>query len=304
MTFLHRLRRILEDPPPEFILEFSEAGIAWAHRGQTLQTGFQPLDPGVLSVSPVRDNVLLPEAMQDAVLKLVPAVGHKRRRPCALILPDYCGRVTVLDFDSFPSEPQEQASLVRFRVKKSVPFDLDAASVSFHVQPHPGGGKKRDVIVAVVSLEILARYEAPLRMAGLHYGLVTLSTLAALNLVQSPTLDVTAKLTGNVLSVAVTEQNTLRIYRCVELDVVTAETVLGILFPTYAYIEDEYKKKPERLLLCGFGAFGEFAAPQLEHDLGSPVEALRSPLGTPTPFNGGLLGYLSSVGLDSRESAA
>ncbi len=67
--------------------------------------------------------------------------------------------MAVLDFDSFPSVPQEQSSLVRFRVKKSVRADLDKASVSYYVQAHLSGGKKKDVVIAVLSLEILARYE-------------------------------------------------------------------------------------------------------------------------------------------------
>src|SRR5262249_15406944 len=159
---------------PEFIFEFSETGIAWAHHNKTQSSGFQPFTAEVLSISPVRDNVINAEKLEETVLKLVPPAASKRRRPAAIILPDYCGRVAVLDFDTFPSDPQEQMSLVRFRVKKSVPFDLEAANVAFHVQPHSQGGKKRDIVVAVVSQEIMARYEAPLRVAGLHAGLVTL----------------------------------------------------------------------------------------------------------------------------------
>ncbi len=31
-----------------------------------------------------------------------------------LILPDYAARVSVLDFDAFPTSPEEQLSLIRF----------------------------------------------------------------------------------------------------------------------------------------------------------------------------------------------
>ncbi|HUQ92332.1 MAG TPA: hypothetical protein VM120_11680 [Bryobacteraceae bacterium] len=301
MSIVQKLTHLLQEPPPEFALEFSEAGIAWAQRGKTPTSGFQPLDSDVLSVSPVRDNVLKPEALDAAVTAIVAQAAsssQRRRRACALILPDYCGRVAVLDFDSFPSESAEQMSLVRFRVKKSVPFDLDAASVSFHVQPHAAGGKKKDVVVAVVSLEILARYEAPLRMSGLHPGQVTISALTALNMVRSTTLEVTAKLSGRALSVAVTENNVLRMFRCVEMAAVSAEEITTVLFPTFAYVEDELKRRPERLLLCGFGSFGETIAPALELELHTPIEPLRSPLGIAGPHNAGLMGYLQGVGIE------
>lgn len=300
---LDRLRRLLEDPPPDFIFEFSEAGISWARRGKTLTAGFAPLEPGVLSVSPVRDNVLLPEKLEQAVLALAPPSGGKRRRPAALILPDYCGRVAVLDFDSFPSEPQEQMALVRFRVKKSVPFDLEAASVSFHVQPHTSGGKKRDVVVAVVSLEILARYEAPLRVAGLHPGFVTISALAAMNLLQGVGMEVLAKLSGKVLSVAVVENGNLRVFRSVEMDDQTPQAVSAVLFPTFAYVEDAFQRRPERLLLCGFGPFGEAITPFLEGELQTPVASLRGPGGALGPFNAGLMGYLEGARLSLGAAA-
>ena len=58
-----------------------------------------------------------------------------------LILPDYCARVAVLDFDTFPSDPAEQLALVRFRIKKSVPFDVDSAIVSYVEQPRPGNSQ-------------------------------------------------------------------------------------------------------------------------------------------------------------------
>lgn len=302
MSILQKLKHIVEEPPPELILEFSEAGIAWARRGVTVETGFAPLDPSVLSVSPVRDNVLAPDKLDLAIQKLVPAAANKKRRPTAVILPDFCGRVAVLDFDSLPSDPAEQLSLVRFRVKKSVPFDLEAASVSFAIQPH-GSGKRRDVVVAVVAHEILARYEAPLRMAGLHPGLVTISALAAMNLVHDSALAVTAKLSGKVLSVAVTENETLRLFRCVELDHVTPEEITAVLFPTLAFVEDELKRRPQRLMLCGFGAFGDSISGELARELNVSVESLRSPWGAPTPFNAGLMGYLQSAGLSIGAAA-
>ncbi|MBI3209569.1 MAG: hypothetical protein HYZ37_11800 [Candidatus Solibacter usitatus] len=296
---MQQLRHLVDEPPPEFLFEFSDAGIAWAHHGRFWRFGFESLEPGVLSATPVRDNILLPEKLEAAVRSLVPAVpGSKRRRPAAIILPDYCGRIAVLDFDSFPNEWHEQMALVRFRVKKSVPFDLDSASVSFHVQPHPGGGKRRDVVVAVVSLDILARYEAAVRVAGLQPGLVTISALSALHLLDSPGLDVTAKISGRVLSIAVTEHNMLRLFRCVELDTVTPEEIGAVLYPTFAYVEDEFKKRPARLLLCGFGDMVPDASRILGAEMQVQVEPLRSHLGLPGPYNAGLLGYVRSTGID------
>ncbi len=50
------------------------------------------------------------------------------------IVPDAAVRVVLLEFDTLPSDSEEAASVVRFRMKKSLPFDVDKARVSYHSQ--------------------------------------------------------------------------------------------------------------------------------------------------------------------------
>ena len=132
----------------------------------------------------------------------LPANGNRKRRDVALILPDYSSRIAVLDFDDFPSNADEQLTLIRFRIKKSVPFDVESAAISYFVQP-AAGKKKFDVVVVVAPLEVVSRYEAPFRAAGMNPGLVTTSSLAALNLIEDGGITVVAKITGRVLTVMV-----------------------------------------------------------------------------------------------------
>ena len=132
MSLLDSLPSVFHDPPPAYAFEVSEAGIAFApSNGTDIQ--FHEIEPGVISVSPARDNVLIPEVFAAHVAALVPRNG--KRRTAALILPDHSARVQVLDFDSFPTDPEEQRALIRFRVRKSVPFDVESAAVSYCVQP-------------------------------------------------------------------------------------------------------------------------------------------------------------------------
>jgi hypothetical protein len=296
MRLLQQLSRLLDDPPPEFIFEISEMGISAARRSAPGETSFQPLEPDVLSVSPLRDNVLRPEVFAQRVQAMVPPAQGRKRRRAVLILPDYCARLTVLDFDSFPSDPAEQASLIRFRVKRSVPFDVDSAAVSFHVQQAEGKGKKLEVVVAVAALEIIARYEAPFRAAGLHPGLVTVSALSALSLIPSTESAVVAKLGGKVLTVAVVDRGLVKLIRCVELAELTPAEVFDILQPTVAYMEDELGRRPDRVFLCGFDSAENQIGMQWQEGLDIPTEYLTSRFGTPGRNNAGLLGYLESAG--------
>lgn len=291
------IRRFVDDPPPAYAFEFSEAGVAWMRaNGGPAELGFEALPAGAVAVSPLKDNIADADAVT-AELRRIAAPGGKRR-PAVLILPDYSGRVTVIDFDSFPADAKEQASLVRFRVKKSMPFDIEAAAVSFHAQPVQDG--KQEVVVAAVSLEVLAPYEAALRMAGFDAGLVTISSLAAMDLLPATAsasdVGVIARLTGRVLTLLVVKGRNLRLTRCVELTEATLDEITNVLYPTLAYIEDELDVKPSGVVLCGFAENGERLRALLDADLGIEVSPLRSAHGTPAAYNAGLIGYLEARG--------
>jgi type IV pilus assembly protein PilM len=291
MSILNSLTRFLADPAPDYVFEISEGGIAYARPGA--QPAFEPFEPGVISATPIAENVLRPDAFADKVRQISGGGGGRKRKRAILILPDYCARTAVLEFDSFPSDPKEQLALVRFRMKKSVPFDVESAVVSYHPQPAKSGTKSVDVIVVVAALEIIARYEAPFRNAGLHPGSVTISVLPMIDLDRSAGISVLARMSGRTLTVAVLNSGVLKLVRCVELPHITHEEVSGVLFPTVAYVEDELVAKPSRLLVCGLDELVRIQ--ELESELAVPVQPLESRLGVPNQSNAGLLGYLQSV---------
>jgi len=273
--------------------EISEAGIAVARIGSKAEIEFHPLKPGTLSVSPLHENVVDHDAFVMAVRALAGTQSARKRKDAALILPDFCTRIAVIDFDHFPSDAKEQASLVRFRMKRSVPFDVESAALSYW--PQTGAGKHVDVVVVIAPLEIVARYESPFRSAGWRPGLVTTSCLAALELAPESGVSVLAKLTGKILTVLVRQKNTLKLARCLELPSTDLEDIAGVLIPTFVYVEDNLGGPVEHLILCGFGSQTDPAQRRFHEELGVPVEPLRSALATPGENNAGLLGYLRSI---------
>ena len=299
MSILDSITRFVKDPPPSYVFEVSEQGMAYARPSGSGrlpdEVGFVPFEPGTLVASPVEDNVKQPDLMASLIARMAPqadARKPKRRRPAAVILPDYAARVTVLDFDSFPPSPEERLSLIRFRLKKTIPFDVDSAAVSYFVQPSREKGKI-DVVAVAVALEVIARYEALFRSADLHPGEITTSSLAALNLYRDQDgagagVGVVAKLSGHVLTAMVVAQGVLKLFRCVELEQATLEEVLAVLHPTLAYVEDELSSPASRVVVCGF-------PPNQLSGLRCPVEPMRSQHGAPGAANGGLLGYLEGA---------
>jgi len=292
-VILDHLKSVLQDPPPSLAFEISESGIAVAKIGSKAELDFQPLKPGTLSISPLKENIVDPDDFADAVRQLTASQNPRKRKDVALILPDFSTRITVLDFDNFPSDAKEQLALIKFRLKRSVPFDVETAAISYF--PQTSAAKKMDVVVVVTPFEIVARYEAPFRAVGMNPGLVTMSGLAALELAPEAGLTVTAKLTGHVLTVLVRQKNVLKLVRCLELPSPDLEDVAGVLLPTFVYVEDNLGGRAERLMLCGFGQGTTAAQHRFEADLGVEVEPLRSTLGMPGEHDAGLLGYLRSI---------
>lgn len=289
------LLRPLKDPPPAWAFELTEAGIAAAEISGAPNIAFAELPPDAISPSPLRDNIVRPDAVLAQIRALAPGDGGRKRRRAALILPDYAIRVTVLDFDDFPFDVKEQTSLVRFRLKRSVPFDVDSAALSFEARKSVGEGRKVRVTAALAPLEIVAHYEAPFRLAGFHPGWVTTSTLASLDLVPATGVKVLVKRTGRKLSLAVVGGGGLDLIRVIELTEASREEIAGHLFPTLAYVEDQLSSKPDTLLVCGFGRDTDELGAWLTSEMGVPVEPLASRLGMPGENNAGLLGYLEGL---------
>jgi type IV pilus assembly protein PilM len=239
----------------------------------------------------VEDNIHKADAASYVLKRIAPLDNSRKRRRAALILPDYAARVSVLDFDSFPSSPEEQLSLIRFRLKKTLPFDIDSAAVSYFAQ-RAEEGAAIEVVAVIVALEIIARYEALFRAMNFHVGEVTTSALAALQLCpplpRADAVNVIAKLSEKSLTVMVIRGEILKLFRCVALEEVTEAEVLAVLHPTFSYVEDELAAPAEKLTLCGF-------APDALAELRYEKNVLRSNFGTPAAFNAGLLGYLEGA---------
>jgi type IV pilus assembly protein PilM len=282
MSLWRSITYLVSDPPPSYVFELSEAGVAFSANGQQ---GFAEFAPGTLVASPLEDNLLKADAASSTLQRITGTSGKKR--PAAVILPDHAVRVTLLDFDTFPASLEEQKALVRFRIKKTIPFDVDSAQVIHWVQPGTGGKKKAEVVAVVAVLDILARYEALFRSAGYHPGEVTASSLAALELCHEQGMVVIARLTGRILTVMAVLDGILKLFRCLTLDEGTDEELLGVLQPTFAYVEDELGQNVSKLLTCGFARVPE--------GLSVPAEPLRSRKGAVNGFNAGLMGYMEAV---------
>jgi type IV pilus assembly protein PilM len=298
MSFSDSLRSVFQDPPPEFAFAISAAGIAMSRTRPPAAASWAALPEGALVASPVKENIVNLPAFSAAVGKLVPASG--KRRSVALILPDNAMRLAVLEFESLPEKDEEKMALVRFRLRKTVPFDVDSAAVSFHAQP----GNK--VVVAVTPAEVIAQYEAPFRTANLHPGVVIPASLALLELLPATGSYLVAHQNSATLTILVVSNGVLTLARSLGANqdeanqVSPAETtldeVVSNLYATRVYVEDQSGSSPDRLYLAGFGHDSSRVASRLAAELNLETETVQAEYP-------GLTGYLTSL-LPSGKVAA
>ncbi len=152
----------------------------------------------------------------------IAARGADRSRYVTVIVPDAAVRVLLLDFDALPSKSAEALQVVRFRLKKLLPFDVDHALVSFQIMSTERTLLR--VLAVAIPQEVLAEYESAIAEAGMQPGVVLPSTLAALAGLD-PTLPNALILNASpvALTTAIVRAGVLLLHRTI--DVYPAESI-------------------------------------------------------------------------------
>ena len=218
-----------------------------------------------------------------------------RTRAVTLVVPDTVVRVFVLDFDSLPSKAAEVYPVLRFRLRKMVPFDVEKAGVSYQVLSE--NKNECRVLIAVLPGPILAEYEAVVRAAGFEPGAVLPSSLAALAALETSEPALAACLSGASLTTTITNGQDLLLYRTLDLPNEPAQRLAEVqrdIAVAAAYYEDKLATRPRRLYYGGVGGAEDFARwiRLTEGELTVVELAQRPTTGAATP-----LGKLSFAGI-------
>jgi len=219
--------------------------------GQPAVYAYQPLAAGALLPGIGEPNVRAPEAVAGAIRAALDQVSP-RTRAVTVVIPDTVVRVFVLDFDSLPAKAAEALPVLRFRMRKMVPFDVEHAGLSYQVLV-----EKKDeckVLAAILPGPVLAEYEAAVRAAGYEPGAVLPSSLAALAAVDSMEAVLIANLSPVALTTCISNGQDLLLYRTLDLPEDRAsrgEEVRRGVAVAAAYYEDKLGARPTRLHFAG-----------------------------------------------------
>jgi len=274
----------LASPPPDAALELapdSVSGAVVSARGSdaTVQSfAFEPLPAGALVPSLTGQNLMDRAAVVAAIKAVIDRIGRPKK--VALVVPDLVTRVSLVRFDQLPASREDLDQLIRWQVKKSAPFPIEEASLTWTPgsQAIDGG---HEFVVAVARQDVIREYESACESAGLHAGLVDLSTFSVVNCFLAggrvPTGDwLVVQVRSDYTSIAIMRGADVIFFR--NKGEGEGDTLADLVHQTTMYYQDRLSGQGfTRVLVGGTGRPGgdlEMARRGLEERLGVPVETI------------------------------
>jgi len=138
---------------------------------------FLDLPEGCVKLSMTQPNIIDVETFKATLRAVLERAGVLDGGRVALVLPDPVARVALVPAAEVKGNRKQVDELVRFRLRKAVPFEVREARVATVA----GGARSGDpLMVGAIYQPVLEGYESACRAVGLHPGVVELSGLALL----------------------------------------------------------------------------------------------------------------------------
>jgi type IV pilus assembly protein PilM len=283
----------LKSPPPDAAIEIGPTRVSAAALGSRgssfvlLGHAGEALPAGAVTPSLAGHNVVDRGPVAAAVRRVLGQVGARVAR-VALVVPDAAAKVSLIHFDKVPAKRDDLDQLVRWQMRKSAPFGIDEACVSYTPCARSAEGGA-DFLVVLAKRSVIEEYERVCADAGVYAGLVDLTSLSVLNLI----LGSSSGSTGDWLAVYMRPEDTsIAIVR--GGDVIffrnrpesDNDTLTDLVHQTTMYYQDRLSGSGfARVLLGGAGPTPDAVAEArraLEERLGTRVESI-DPLSVAVP---------------------
>jgi Tfp pilus assembly PilM family ATPase len=276
---------LFQSAPPDVAIEIesgqvSAARLTWRGSAATIAAHtIEPLPDGTITPSLASSNIPDVALIGRAIAQAVGRLGTRVKR-AALVIPDTAAKVSLLRFENVPAKSADLVELMRWQIRKSAPFPIEQAVLSFTPGAKPSEGGQ-EFIVTVARQDVIAEYEQACTHAGLHAGLIDLATFSIINSV----LASSAVPTGDWLLVhAAPTYTSLTVLRDRHLiffrhrDEETGGTLADVVHQTAMYYEDRLKGAGfTRVFLAGASLVpggADALRRSLEERMGIGVEAV------------------------------
>ena len=137
----------------------------------------EPLPAGALVPSLTAPNIHNRQIVLSALERVLERTGHPRR--IGLVIPDLVAKVALVRFEQVPARAADLDQLVRWQVRKTAPFPIEEAQVTYVRGLKAIDGQ--EFIVSLARRSIVEEYEQLCADAGAHAGVVDLATFNVIN---------------------------------------------------------------------------------------------------------------------------
>lgn len=274
----------LASPPPDAAVEIAPGRVsaaAIASRGGNVRVhahAVEGLPANAVNASLAPHNILDRAAVTAAVRSVLARLGTRPTR-VALIIPDVAAKVSVIRFEQVPPRRDDLDQLVRWQLRRSAPFPVEEACVTY--TPGRRGADGSEFVAVVARQEVIKEYEDACLDAGAHAGLVDLATFSVINLALAsagvPQGDwLVVHMRPEYTSVAILREGDLIFFR--NRPEGDEETLTDVVHQTAMYYQDRLSGEGfARVLLGGSGRTAgavDQARQDLEERLGTAVEPI------------------------------
>jgi len=143
----------------------------------------EPLPQDAVTGSLSGKNLIDFEAVHEITKDAIRRAGV-RGFEMSVVIPDDSSRIALVTAENLSGKSEDREAFLRWKLKKTVPFDVDTAQIAYQVlgPRQAAEGKGVDIIVAVSPRSVVSEYEELLERLDIHAGYVVPSTVAAMNL--------------------------------------------------------------------------------------------------------------------------
>jgi type IV pilus assembly protein PilM len=230
------------------------------------------LSPGCVVPDLAENNLRQRNSVVSALRGALESLGG-RSRDIVAVVPDAAVRVVLLDFETLPTGHEEAEGVVRFRLRKSLPFDVDKAKVSYQAETAGAGVR---VVAAVALKNVVEDYEAAFCEAGFSPGVVLPSMLAALGAAPADRPTLVVKVDAHTTSIAILDHGQLLLFRTLENTrgvTIGGDQLAEDIYPSVVFFQDTYNTNIEQIFVAGISDVAG-SAPALQAQTGAEVREL------------------------------
>lgn len=175
----------LASPLPDAAVEIAPEGVSAAvvvpRAGRFAVQAYatEPLPKGAVTASLASPNILDRRLVVETLREVLGRLGTKPKR-IALVIPDAAVKVSLLKFEHVPARRDDLEQFVRWQIRKSAPFAIEDASVTYTAGAQHADGA--EFLVELARRDIVRDYETVCGNAGAYAGLVDIATVSTINL--------------------------------------------------------------------------------------------------------------------------